>query len=286
MDPQLGAFTSVDPLVGQTGQPYLYANGSPTTLSDPSGLDPGWAHDADPCNDAGYYTCVTAKAGANVGKKVVTGQGRRQKAEKANGVGLSPMDLVSSGGCLPTVEGLGPSGDCRAIPNWVTQLTAEDTVALYWGFFDVAKTNNIRDLDNSISRSDLETVADPANGYPEPMRRAAQEYLDRGLGDSLLRGEGGCDGWCWVATGLTAVGSGLVAGGLCFLSLGFGCAVAGGIAVGMTTTVHSLAKDNPSTANEALCQGAVKTIKGIAARYTGGALAQLGEYAALAVTGC
>ena len=51
-DPQLGVFLSVDPLVATTGDPYLYGNGNPTTLSDPTGLDPGWAHDNDPCNDA------------------------------------------------------------------------------------------------------------------------------------------------------------------------------------------------------------------------------------------
>ncbi len=39
-DPQLAAFTTVDPLVGKTGQPYLYGNGNPATLSDPSGLEP------------------------------------------------------------------------------------------------------------------------------------------------------------------------------------------------------------------------------------------------------
>ena len=37
-DPQLGHFVSVDPLVGQTGMPYMYGNGNPTTLSDPTGL--------------------------------------------------------------------------------------------------------------------------------------------------------------------------------------------------------------------------------------------------------
>ncbi|MCB9381913.1 MAG: RHS repeat-associated core domain-containing protein [Acidimicrobiaceae bacterium] len=37
-DPTLAAFTTVDPLVGKTGTPYLYANGNPVTLSDPSGL--------------------------------------------------------------------------------------------------------------------------------------------------------------------------------------------------------------------------------------------------------
>ena len=37
-DPGIGVFTSVDPLVGKTGTPYLYGNGNPATLSDPSGL--------------------------------------------------------------------------------------------------------------------------------------------------------------------------------------------------------------------------------------------------------
>jgi hypothetical protein len=41
MDPQLGVFLSVDPLVAQTGEPYLYASGNPVTLSDPSGLCAG-----------------------------------------------------------------------------------------------------------------------------------------------------------------------------------------------------------------------------------------------------
>jgi RHS repeat-associated protein len=39
-DPVTGVFLSVDPLVGKTGQAYLYASGNPTTLSDPTGLEP------------------------------------------------------------------------------------------------------------------------------------------------------------------------------------------------------------------------------------------------------
>ncbi|MEK7411770.1 MAG: RHS repeat-associated core domain-containing protein, partial [Planctomycetota bacterium] len=39
-DPTLGVFLSVDPLVSVTGEPYIYASGNPTTLSDPTGLDP------------------------------------------------------------------------------------------------------------------------------------------------------------------------------------------------------------------------------------------------------
>lgn len=79
-DPLLGHFLSVDPLVGKTGQPYLYANGTPITLSDPSGLDPGWAHDTNPCNDAGYYSCTVQKGGRSAGVQVKTGP--RQLAER------------------------------------------------------------------------------------------------------------------------------------------------------------------------------------------------------------
>jgi len=82
-DPTTGAFASVDPLVAKTGQPYLYANGNPTTLSDPSGLDPGWAHDNDPCNDAGYYAC---KLGGSTNDDIVD-NGPRQRAELARGIG-------------------------------------------------------------------------------------------------------------------------------------------------------------------------------------------------------
>ena len=61
-DPSIGSFTSVDPLVGNTGTPYLYANGNPPTLSDPSGL---WT---DPCGNlgappSGTDPCRTAQTG-------------------------------------------------------------------------------------------------------------------------------------------------------------------------------------------------------------------------------
>jgi hypothetical protein len=43
--------------LAKTGKPYLCASGNPTALADPTGLDPGWAHDNNPCNDNGYYAC-------------------------------------------------------------------------------------------------------------------------------------------------------------------------------------------------------------------------------------
>ncbi|MDO8361492.1 MAG: C2 family cysteine protease [Actinomycetota bacterium] len=51
-DPAVGVFVTVDPLVGRTGQPYLYSSGNPTTLSDPSGLA---AIGAGGCVDGACY---------------------------------------------------------------------------------------------------------------------------------------------------------------------------------------------------------------------------------------
>ena len=39
-DPTLGSFVSVDPLVTQTSEPYIYGSANPITNSDPSGLCP------------------------------------------------------------------------------------------------------------------------------------------------------------------------------------------------------------------------------------------------------
>lgn len=49
LDPTLGAFTSVDPLITQTGEPYIYASANPTTLSDPTGLCATSADSAGRC---------------------------------------------------------------------------------------------------------------------------------------------------------------------------------------------------------------------------------------------
>jgi hypothetical protein len=38
VDTQTGTFTTVDPLVVSTRDPYIYANANPIGLSDPSGL--------------------------------------------------------------------------------------------------------------------------------------------------------------------------------------------------------------------------------------------------------
>jgi RHS repeat-associated protein len=56
-NPALGVFLSVDPLVVTTHDPYTYTNGNPTTLNDPSGLEPHLPGPAGRCEDASG-TCV------------------------------------------------------------------------------------------------------------------------------------------------------------------------------------------------------------------------------------
>ena len=57
-DPVTAVFISVDPLVAMTGQPYLYGGGSPTTLSDPTGLSP---EDACLLGGGGAGACARAE---------------------------------------------------------------------------------------------------------------------------------------------------------------------------------------------------------------------------------
>ncbi|HAP75385.1 MAG TPA: hypothetical protein DCR14_04820 [Acidimicrobiaceae bacterium] len=66
-DPALAAFVSVDPLVGKTGEPYLYAGGSPSTKMDPTGLF--WECDSRAlvCSDLGF-TLATSHAASSAGQ--------------------------------------------------------------------------------------------------------------------------------------------------------------------------------------------------------------------------
>jgi RHS repeat-associated protein len=63
-DPAVGMFLSVDPLVAKTGEAYVYGASNPSTLSDPTGLEPGCGRDASgtTCSDAhGDVSRVTGK---------------------------------------------------------------------------------------------------------------------------------------------------------------------------------------------------------------------------------
>jgi RHS repeat-associated protein len=97
-DPTLGIFLSVDPLVATTSDPYLYAGGNPTTLSDPSGLEP--------CPKSGctLTTSSDGHSGDNTARHGLTSVGRmcdinacRQTAEfsfmPAQGAGQAIVNL-------------------------------------------------------------------------------------------------------------------------------------------------------------------------------------------------
>jgi RHS repeat-associated protein len=59
-DPQTGQFTSLDPLVGQTLQPYAYANGDPVDQTDPTGGLSGvsWGYPYASWDSSGLTGCV------------------------------------------------------------------------------------------------------------------------------------------------------------------------------------------------------------------------------------
>jgi uncharacterized protein RhaS with RHS repeats len=84
-DPSIGVFLSVDPLVDKTGQPYTYANGNPTTLSDPSGLAP-CANKYGRCTPLSStihrrnHPAIRHRSGCQPGPVVIFPRARRQAA--------------------------------------------------------------------------------------------------------------------------------------------------------------------------------------------------------------
>jgi len=114
-DPTLSAFISVDPLVVQTGEPYIYAGANPVGFSDPSGLGKcaGAANSFD-----GY--CFTSLPDG--GKPVVGPDGTDYGTVGVPAEGTGGRD----GGSLPVTyvpamvappcPSLGPSADACSVP--------------------------------------------------------------------------------------------------------------------------------------------------------------------------
>jgi RHS repeat-associated protein len=128
-DPTLGIFLSVDPLVATTSDPYLYANGNPTTLSDPTGLDPDTgAQFRDQAKGNGSCTYSASVSGGNVCGANGVYYGSVSKPPSGAG--------ARNGGSLPTTyypatsspacASLGPSADYCSMPvpeQWVPDTT-------------------------------------------------------------------------------------------------------------------------------------------------------------------
>ncbi len=86
-NPTTGTFLSVDPLNETTGEPYLYANGNPTTLSDPTGLEPS-GYCAGYSDAARCYDSVTlAYNNAFVHQQSALGSERKQWQKQAERLG-------------------------------------------------------------------------------------------------------------------------------------------------------------------------------------------------------
>jgi len=121
-DPQLGAFISVDPLVGQTGMPYLYGDGSPVTLSDPSGLCIADVYGArERCSQAKAVGWLPGSCPAPSHCKKVESAGKSSaddagldvtRSQTANVVD-GTVDYHATG--APNMDGSGVVGDARSL---------------------------------------------------------------------------------------------------------------------------------------------------------------------------
>ncbi len=85
-DPTLGIFITVDPLVAKTGEPYLYAGGNPTSLSDPTGLCAVNSY-------RGYWYDDGAACSGQTGSALV-GSGTHDQPYRVSGRG--PLDATAA----------------------------------------------------------------------------------------------------------------------------------------------------------------------------------------------
>ena len=130
--PGMGRFVSRDTIRALLGTPvslnmYTYANNDPLGFYDPDGHDPGWAHDRDPCNDAGYYKCAKVKAGKNAGKKILAGYGKRAQDEIDRGIGVDAKRWCHLDGSSFAQEcGAPPPVSCRTLQGQSGRQGADD----------------------------------------------------------------------------------------------------------------------------------------------------------------
>jgi RHS repeat-associated protein len=108
LDPRLGIFLSVDPLITTTNEPYLYASGNPTTLADPTGLMalPGgeWL-----CEGGGVHGCRNStRQNQNYNQKNNQWNDLHQRQRTTGNVGSGcHLGTTNHGHCTPT-SGLRP----------------------------------------------------------------------------------------------------------------------------------------------------------------------------------
>jgi len=131
-DPTLGRFISVDPVMDladpQQWNAYTYANSSPVTSSDPSGLKPQF-------DDLGDQRAWAATGGNKFArKKSLKGYFKQVKQTKFSNPVLAGIDsfvngmyAVTAGGIIETVQ-LGAAETGRGVDRWSKVLDGEWTL--------------------------------------------------------------------------------------------------------------------------------------------------------------
>jgi RHS repeat-associated protein len=100
-DPTTGTFITIDPLVATTGEPYQYATGNPTTLSDPTGLtpcDPSEEFGCGPIMDEPSRICAVAPTWPGCGKASPQTNEVQRWVDTCQGSWTYCNNLVTQGG--------------------------------------------------------------------------------------------------------------------------------------------------------------------------------------------
>ena len=124
-DSATGVFLSVDPLVSGTGEPYLYASGNPSTLSDPSGLCPTDTAAAAACY-AAWYNSQLPGLSQNLGAP-----GSSMEALATNGIpayGVAPVPRCGISACPKSGP---PQSPKDRVQNGSSPPDAYDVLAAY-----------------------------------------------------------------------------------------------------------------------------------------------------------
>jgi len=203
-DPQTGQFTTVDPALASTGQPYGYADGDPVNNADPTGLAAGWLSSAfnwagneaqtvgENLVDEGEAAAsdVTGLAGVNINPTFSTAAGDFAyemtailgQLAMAGEDGLAPATEdstegeASAGGSglnnlspalQSALRALGLSGGGPVTLDAATDEAGEGTVSVFHG-----SINNLHDiLANGLQNTEDGAYASP---YLEPSVDAAE----------------------------------------------------------------------------------------------------------------
>jgi RHS repeat-associated protein len=195
LDPRLGIFLSVDPLVDVTTDPYLYASGNPTTLADPTGLMalPGgeWL-----CEGGGVHGCRNStRQNQNYNQKNNQWNDLHQRQRTTGNVGSGCHLGTTNHGHCTTTSGLRPIStltdllfDPDACRNASWNCAIEILGIIPYG--KIAKLGKFATLAKTTDR--LSDTADTAHDIHKATNKVSP--YDVGTYDDLVAGSARGDG--------------------------------------------------------------------------------------------